>query len=87
MVDCVFIGYTHNSVEYRFLIHKSDISDISMGTTIESRNVVCFRNFYPCKGMGKSSNMRTHEGDAIPIAMLETSQHDGDDEPRRSKRS
>ena len=27
-VDCIFIGYAHNSVAYRFLVHKSEINDI-----------------------------------------------------------
>jgi hypothetical protein len=37
-VDCVFIGYAHNSSAYRFLIHKSDIPDMHVNTIIESRN-------------------------------------------------
>ena len=37
-VDCVFIGYAHNSSAYRFLIHKSDVPDMNVNTIIESRN-------------------------------------------------
>ena len=41
-VDCVFIGYAHNSSAYRFLIHKSDVPDMNVNTVIESRNAVFF---------------------------------------------
>src|SRR5436309_876035 len=37
-VDCIFIGYAHNSSAYRFLVHRSEITDITEGMTIESRN-------------------------------------------------
>ena len=33
-VDCVFIGYAHNSSVYRFLIHKSEIFDMHVNTII-----------------------------------------------------
>ena len=38
LVDCVFIGYAHNSSAYQFLIHKSDVPDMNVNTIIESRN-------------------------------------------------
>jgi hypothetical protein len=38
IVDCVFIGYAHNSSAYRFLIQKSDIPDMHVNTIIESKN-------------------------------------------------
>ena len=31
-VDCVFIGYAHNSSAYRFRIHKSEIIDMHANT-------------------------------------------------------
>ena len=37
-VDCVFIGYAHNSSAYRFLIHKSEIIDMHANTIIKSKN-------------------------------------------------
>ena len=27
-VDCIFIGYAHNSIAYRFLVHESENPDI-----------------------------------------------------------
>ena len=41
-VDCVFIGYAHNSSAYRFLIHKSDIPNMHVNTIIEFRNASFF---------------------------------------------
>ena len=34
-IDCIFIGYTSNNCAYRFLVHKSDISDIHVNTIKE----------------------------------------------------
>ena len=47
IIDCVFIGYAHNSSAYRFLIHKSDIPDIHVNTIIESRNASFFEEIFP----------------------------------------
>ena len=76
-VDCVFIGYAHNSSAYRFLIHKSEIIDMHANTIIESRNASFFENVFPYKSTqeSNSSKMTHHELD------------DDDDEPRRSKRT
>ena len=27
-IDCIFIGYAHNSAAYRFLVYESNIPDI-----------------------------------------------------------
>ena len=37
-VDCIFIGYAHNSSAYCFLIHKSENIDMHANTLIKSRN-------------------------------------------------
>ena len=34
-VDCIFIGYAHNSTAYRFLAHESNIPDIHKNTMME----------------------------------------------------
>ena len=61
-VDCVFIGYAHNSSAYRFLIHKSEIIDMHANTIIESRNASFFENVFPYKSTQKSnSSKRTHD--------------------------
>ena len=86
-VDCIFIGYAHNSNAYRFLVHESENPDIHKNTIMESRNASFFENVFPCKSKdGSSSSKRTYE------TMNEES-HDSEDEqgvqtePRRSKRT
>ncbi|KZV17034.1 hypothetical protein F511_34284 [Dorcoceras hygrometricum] len=78
-IDCVFIGYALNSSAYRFLVHKTEISDISEGTILESRNAVLFEYKFPCKEKKESSTKRAYE---TTIESSETN-----DEPRRSKRA
>ena len=48
-IDCVFIGYAHNSSAYWFLIHKFNIPDMHLNTIIESRNASFFEEIFPCK--------------------------------------
>ena len=48
-IDCIFIGYAHNSAAYRFLVYKSEIDDIHENTIIESRNARFFEHIYPLK--------------------------------------
>lgn len=61
-VDCVFIGYAHNSSAYRFLIHKSEIPDMHPNTIIESRNASFFEHVFPYKPSEEtSSTKRTHD--------------------------
>ena len=52
-MDCVFIGYAHNSSAYRFLIHKSDIPNMNANTIIESRNAIFFEEIFPYKSTQK----------------------------------
>ena len=85
-VDCIFIGYAHNSNAYRFLVHESRNSDIHKNTIMESRTALFFENVFSCKSKDRSSSSkRTYE------TMNEES-HDLEDEqgvqiePRRSKR-
>jgi hypothetical protein len=42
IVDCVFLGYAHNSIAYRFL---------------ESRDVTFFKNTFPMKNLHDMSNL------------------------------
>ena len=46
-VDCVFIGYAQDSSAYRFLIHKSDNSEMHSNTIIEARDASFFEGFFP----------------------------------------
>jgi len=49
-VDCVFLGYTINSVGYRFLVVKSRVPDMRFGGIFESRDATFFENEFPMRG-------------------------------------
>jgi len=44
IMECIFMGYALDSSAYRFLVHKSEISDIHVNIIIESRDVVFFED-------------------------------------------
>jgi hypothetical protein len=44
--DCVFQGYAHNSISYRFLVVKSEVFDMHVDTTFESRDATFFENIF-----------------------------------------
>ena len=48
-VDCVFVGYSMHSTTYRFLVVNSEVSEISNGTIMESRDATFFENIFPLK--------------------------------------
>nr|AAN64998.1 Putative gag-pol polyprotein [Oryza sativa Japonica Group]ABF95728.1 retrotransposon protein, putative, Ty1-copia subclass [Oryza sativa Japonica Group] len=52
-VDCVFLGYAHHSIAYRFLIVKSEVPDMHVGTIMESRDATFFESFFPMKDTHK----------------------------------
>ena len=82
-LDCIFIGYAHNSSAYRFLVYKSDIPEIHANTVMESRNASFFENVFPCKD--KENPKRTREQAEASTSVQET--EEDNDEPRRSKRA
>ena len=45
-VDCIFLGYAHQSIAYRFLVVKSDVPDMYVDTIMESRDATFFENFF-----------------------------------------
>ena len=47
IVDCVFLGYAIHSVGNRFLIVKSGVPDMHVGTIMESRDATFFKTFFP----------------------------------------
>ena len=84
-IDCVFIGYAHNSSAYRFLVHKSDIPDIHVNTFIESREATFFENVFPYKSAPESTTLKRPldtTNDDTPV-----DQEPSGLEPRRSKRA
>jgi hypothetical protein len=45
-VDCIFLGYAHHSISYRFLVIKSEVLDVCVNTLLESHNVTFFENIF-----------------------------------------
>jgi transposase InsO family protein len=90
-VDCVFIGYAHNSSAYRFLIHKSDIPDMHVNTIIESRNASFFEEIFPCKPTQETNSLnslkRNLESTSSTSHDQELMKERNEVEPRRSKRT
>jgi hypothetical protein len=61
-IDCIFIGYAHNSSAYRFLAHDSNIPEIHKDTIMESRNASFFENVFPRKSREEfNSSKRARE--------------------------
>ena len=54
-VDCVFLGYAHRSIAYRFLVVKSFVLDVYVDTILESRDAIFFENVFPMKDMRSTS--------------------------------
>jgi hypothetical protein len=48
-VDCIFIGYAFHNIGYRFLIIKSEVPNMHVGTIMDSRDATFFRLFFLCK--------------------------------------
>jgi hypothetical protein len=48
-MDCIFWGYAHHSIAYRYLVIKSEIPDVHVDTFLESRDVNFFKNIFPMK--------------------------------------
>ena len=87
-VDCVFIGYAHNSSAYRFLVHKSDIPDMNANTIIESRNAVFFQEIFPYKSTQISSSLKKNfESTSSTSHDQELMEERDEVELRRSKRA
>ena len=55
-VDCVLLGYAFHSIGYRFVIVKSEVPDMHVGTILESNDATFFEDIFPMKDMPSSSN-------------------------------
>jgi hypothetical protein len=82
-VDCVFLGYAHNSAAYRFLVVHSETSEVTVNVIMESRDVTFFESIFPMRDkevVAPDGPSRTYS--------LPSSLHDQtpDLELRRSKR-
>jgi hypothetical protein len=50
-MDCVFLGYAHQSIAYRFLVVKSEVPGMHVDTIMEFRDAIFFENIFPMKDM------------------------------------
>ena len=66
IVDCIFLGYAIHSVGYRFLIVKSRVPDMHVGTIMESRDATFFENIFPMRDGTSSSRQEFIEDDSSP---------------------
>ena len=57
-VDCVFLEYAFHSIDYRFLVVKSEVSDMHVGMIMESNDATFFEDIFPMKDMATSSNQQ-----------------------------
>jgi hypothetical protein len=60
IVDCVFLGYAHHSIAYRFVVIKSEIPDVHIDIFLESRDVTFFKNIFPMKNSYGMSSLPTN---------------------------
>jgi transposase InsO family protein len=63
-IDCVFLGYAFHNIGYRFLILNSGVSDMLVGTIMESRDATFFEDEFPMKAthdMSSDEPMIPHE--------------------------
>lgn len=96
-VDCVFLGYAHHSIAYRFLVVKSEVPDVHVNTLMESRDVTFFENIFPMKqlhSMSRLSSDMIAETTPEPIVLSDHAEqtlepvHEevNSEAPKRSKR-
>jgi hypothetical protein len=82
-VDCVFLGYAHNSASYRFLVVHSKTSEVAVNFRMESRDVTFFESIFPMwdkEVVAPDGPSRTY---SLPLSVLDQTL---DLELRRSKR-
>jgi hypothetical protein len=72
-VDCVFLGYAKHSDGYRFLVVKSDVHDVTVGTIMESKDATLFDDIFPMRDMQSTSRLKSNETPepAIPMEYYE----------------
>jgi hypothetical protein len=57
IVDCGFLGCTHHSIAYRFLVIKLEVFDVHVDTFLESRDVTFFEKNFPMKNLYVMSSL------------------------------
>jgi hypothetical protein len=93
MVDCVFVGYAHNSATYRFVVIKSEFLDVQVNALTKSCDATFFEDIFPMKDRvatrSEASTSYTPEPTTVSLPPIYTEQPIEDnntDAPRRSKR-
>jgi len=89
-VDCVNLGYAKNSVGYRFLVVKSEVPDVKVGTIMESRDATFFEDIFPMRDMQSTSRQESEitPEPAIPMEYYEQTHDENpeeDDEEARGR--
>ena len=92
-IDCVFLGHANHSVGYRFLVVKSEVPDMKVGTIMESKDATFFEDIFPMKDMPSTSRQESDETPepAIPMEYYERThdqipEEEDNEAPVRSKR-
>jgi hypothetical protein len=96
-VDCIFLGYAHHSIAYRFLVVKSKVPDMHVNSLLESCDATLFENIFPMKDSHVISSSPLNKIVNTTPKSVEFSEHDEhtlesnhekihSDAPRRSKR-
>src|SRR5438105_3493115 len=87
-VDCVFLGYAFYSIGYIFLIVKSDVPDMHVGTIMESNDAIFFEDIFPMKDNPSSSSqdLATIPEPIISMEHFDNPVEEDNEAPRRSKR-
>jgi hypothetical protein len=72
-VDCVFLGYAHHSIAYRFLVVKFEVPDMHVDTIFESRDATFFENIFSMKDMCSNARFSSEIAPdfTIPIESFE----------------
>jgi hypothetical protein len=50
-LDCVFLGYASHGIDCRFLVIKSGVDDMNVGTIFESRDATLFNDILSMRNM------------------------------------
>jgi hypothetical protein len=96
-VDCIFLGYAHHSIAYRFLVVKSEVPDMHVNSLFESHDATFFENIFPMKDSHVICSLPLNETVNTTPKFFEFSEHDEhtlesnheeihSDAPRRRKR-
>jgi hypothetical protein len=69
-VDCIFIGYAFHIIGYIFLIIKSGVPDMHIGTIMESGDATFFEDIFPMREDYCSTSKKSIKNDE-PTDMIE----------------